>query len=71
MKWDGRRLRESWQTQDQDGYLADFRLADVDNDGVRELVMALGQTLGEWKRKDRAVIVIYKIPTAPVLPRQP
>lgn len=71
MKWDGRRLRESWQTQPQDGYLADFRLADVDNDGVRELVTALGQTLGGWKREDRAVMVVYKIPGAPTTPRQP
>ncbi len=33
MKWDGYSLRELWHTQPQDGYLADFRLADADNDG--------------------------------------
>lgn len=39
--WDGKDLREVWHTQKQKGYLADFRLADVDNDGEKEIVQAL------------------------------
>lgn len=50
-KWDGHALQEVWHTQSQKGYLADFRLADVDNDGQNEMAMAIGSSKGGFGRK--------------------
>jgi hypothetical protein len=60
MKWDGRELREVWHTREQRGYLADYRLADVDNDGSKEAVLAAvtGSGLG-GKRKSS--IFVYEL----------
>jgi len=44
MKWDGRELREVWHTKGQKGYMADFRFADIDNDGKKEIVQGLVST---------------------------
>lgn len=41
MVWNGQELLEAWHTRDQNGYMADFRLADIDNDGQKEVVMAI------------------------------
>jgi hypothetical protein len=41
MAWNGTNLVESWRTPQQQGYLADTVLADIDNDGLTELVMAI------------------------------
>jgi TolB-like protein len=38
--WDGMTLTQIWQTQDIPGYVADFQIKDVDNDGQNELVTA-------------------------------
>jgi hypothetical protein len=47
MVWNGQELLEAWHTREQQGYMADFRLADVDNDGQKEIVMAIdGATTG-------------------------
>ncbi|MCE5274284.1 MAG: hypothetical protein LLG43_04005 [Deltaproteobacteria bacterium] len=40
MVWDGGTLKESWSTVPQNGFLADFRIADGDNDGQKDLVTA-------------------------------
>jgi len=39
--WNAGNLQELWKTSPQNGYLADFRYVDFDNDGTSELVMAL------------------------------
>jgi TolB-like protein len=36
--WDGLTLTQVWRTQDIPGYVADFQVKDVDNDGRNELV---------------------------------
>jgi hypothetical protein len=41
MAWNGHALVESWRTLQQQGYLADTVLADIDNDGLTELTMAI------------------------------
>lgn len=41
MVWNGQELLEAWHTREQNGYMADFRLADIDNDGQKEVVMAI------------------------------
>lgn len=41
MVWNGQELLEAWHTREQNGYMADFRLADIDNDGQKEVIMAI------------------------------
>jgi hypothetical protein len=41
MAWGGHALTESWRTLQQEGYLADTVLADIDNDGLTELAMVI------------------------------
>ncbi|MDX2480611.1 MAG: VCBS repeat-containing protein [Desulfuromusa sp.] len=61
LKWDGLTLRESWQTAQQDGYLADFSLADADNDGQDELVMVVNFKRKNLLQKGRSAVVIYEL----------
>jgi hypothetical protein len=61
LAWNGFSLVEQWRTSSQRGYLADFALADADNDGTDELVMAV-----KFKHKGlvdaaRSAIVIYEL----------
>lgn len=37
--YDGYSMVERWRTKPQGGYMADFRMADADNDGAQEIVM--------------------------------
>jgi len=63
LRWNGMDMAEVWSTPEERGYLADFRLADADNDGQVELVMAVGGSgdLGVFgKRQSR--IVLYELP---------
>lgn len=39
--YDGYSMVEKWRTRPQGGYLADFRVADADNDGADEIVMVV------------------------------
>ena len=61
LKWDGFALRESWETADQGGYLADFTLADADNDGQDELVMVIKFKQKNLLQKGRSSVVIYEL----------
>ncbi len=61
LKWNGFAMEESWQTSDQDGYLADFAVADTDNDGENELVMAIKFKNKNLLQKGRSAIVIYEL----------
>jgi hypothetical protein len=61
LKWNGFAMEESWQTSEQDGYLADFTLADTDNDGEDELVMAIKFKNKNLIQKGRSAIVIYEL----------
>ena len=59
--WNGFVLLENWRTASQSGYLGDFAVADADNDGSPELVMAV-----KFKHKGliddaRSAIVIYEL----------
>ncbi len=62
MAWDGFSLRELWATRPQGGYLADFQMADIDNDGVAELAMAILFTHGGMMTSPRAALVVYDLP---------
>jgi hypothetical protein len=41
LKWDGTTMVEQWHTKSQDGTLADFVLADIDNDGAQEMTLLI------------------------------
>ncbi len=61
LAWNGFALAEQWRTSSQRGYLADFALADADNDGTDELVLAV-----KFKHKGlvdpaRSAVVIYEL----------
>ena len=59
--WDGYSLLENWRTANQSGYLADFVVADADNDGSPELVQAVRfQTKGVFEGA-RSSIVTYEL----------
>lgn len=61
MKWDGFALTESWRTTDQGGYLADFSVADADNDGKDELIMVVKYKQKNLFQGGRSAIVIYEL----------
>ncbi|MEJ2525448.1 MAG: VCBS repeat-containing protein, partial [Desulfuromonadales bacterium] len=61
LSWNGFALIENWQTASQPGYLGDFALADADNDGTDELVMAVKFKHKGLTDKARSSIVIYEL----------
>lgn len=60
--WDGLTLTTSWNTRKFDGYVADFQVKDIDNDGQDELVIALVLRT-EWIDilRKRSAIIAYKL----------
>ncbi|MBE0501797.1 MAG: VCBS repeat-containing protein, partial [Desulfuromonadales bacterium] len=60
MQWDRRGMSEVWHTRPQNGYLADFRLADIDNDGQQELALLMVINDKGFFSKGRASLVIYE-----------
>lgn len=62
LKWNGFAMQESWRTTDQNGYVADFALADADNDGRNEAVMVVKYQKKGLFRKGRSTVVIYELP---------
>ena len=68
LEWDGLGLVENWKTRKISGYVADYQLKDLDNDGQKQIVLALVLSTG-GSLSDRSVIVSYKM-TAPQ-PDQP
>jgi TolB-like protein len=63
LEWDGLGMAENWRTKKINGYVADYVLKDIDNDGKMELVLALVLSVGTSVR-DKSVIVVYKLDTA-------
>lgn len=62
MVWSGFSLQEQWRTQPQEAYLADYRLADADNDGKLELVQALVFSRDGFGSKARSALAIFELP---------
>ncbi|PKN06189.1 MAG: hypothetical protein CVU72_05750, partial [Deltaproteobacteria bacterium HGW-Deltaproteobacteria-7] len=60
LEWDGMGLAENWRTKKINGYVADYSIKDIDNDGKPEIVLALVQSVGTAIR-DKSVIVVYKL----------
>ncbi len=61
LTWNGHSLVENWRTSDQNGYLNDFTLADADNDGADEIVMAIKFKHKGMIQKARSAIVSYEL----------
>jgi len=60
LEWDGLGLVENWKTKKINGYVADYHLKDIDNDGQKEIVLALVLSVGATIT-DTSVIVVYEM----------
>lgn len=63
LEWDGLGMAENWRTKKINGYVADYVIKDIDNDGKPEIVLALVLSVGT-SIKDKSVIVVYELDTA-------
>lgn len=61
LKWNGLSLDENWRTSDQSGQTADFTVADIDNDGQQELVLAVKFSRKGVFSKPKSAIVVYEL----------
>ena len=62
LSWDNVGLSPKWKTRKFSGYISDYTLGDIDNDGKDELVFLLvTQTGGSTLGADRSVVVSWDI----------
>ena len=61
LKWNGFAMDEQWRTSEQQGYLGDFTVADANNDGNQELVMAIKYKHKGLIQKATSSIVTYEL----------
>jgi hypothetical protein len=60
--WDGLGLSENWRTKKIPGYVADFQIKDINNDGKDELVVGIIQTsIGSIFKGDKSYVLVYKL----------
>ena len=64
--WDDTTLTPNWKTREINGYISDFQVKDVDNDGEEELVIAVvlppeEGAEGIFSKKSRSNIHFFKI----------
>jgi TolB-like protein len=62
MIWDQNNFLKIWQTREMDGYIADYQIRDVDNDGRDELVVALVNRSDAFERKRTSTLYFYELP---------
>lgn len=62
LEWDGMGMSENWRTKKINGYVADYCIKDVDNDGKPEIELALVQSVGT-SISNKSVVVIYELDT--------
>jgi TolB-like protein len=60
LTWDGLSLANVWRTQDIPGYVADFQIKDVDNDGRDELV-TVSVSSHFLKSDTKGILMVYEI----------
>lgn len=65
LTWDGLGLSEIWRTRKTSGYVADFALADIDNDGHLEIAAAILRTHGSLLTKAKSCVIAYDLDTTP------
>ena len=59
--WDDGTLTTNWKTRKIEGYISDFQVKDVDNDGEPELVVSVVDLGGITTRKGTSKIYFYKL----------
>ena len=59
--WEENTFVTNWKTREIAGYIADFQVKDVDNDGEDELVVAVVNPSGALEKKSTSNILIYKL----------
>ena len=60
LSWNGLSLDENWRTSDQNGQAADFAVTDIDNDGQKELVLAVKFARKGFLSKAKSALVVYE-----------
>ncbi|MBI3015811.1 MAG: VCBS repeat-containing protein [Candidatus Tectomicrobia bacterium] len=63
LRWEAGGLYEEWRTRPLGGYMADYLLADIDNDGIPELVAAIVEPQGILflRREGKSWIGAFKL----------
>lgn len=61
LTWNGVGMTEVWRTADQEGQITDFALADIDNDGQREIALAVKIKSKGAFSKPRSAIIIHEM----------
>jgi len=59
LSWNGLGLSAAWQTQKISGYISDFALQDLDNDGKLELVASVVSRQGSFFKKTKSALIAY------------
>jgi hypothetical protein len=59
--WEGDSLATNWKTREVIGYISDFQVRDVDNDGEEELVAAVVDPGAITDRKGTSNILFFKL----------
>ncbi len=59
--WDGMMLAENWRTREIPGYIADYQVKDFDNDGERELVVAMVSQSQLLERSTDSQILFFEL----------
>jgi len=60
LEWDSMSLLENWRTRKMGGYVADYQIKDIDNDGQDEIVMVIVTSSGSLVGRE-SVIAAYKL----------
>ena len=59
--WEDDTLTTNWRTKEIEGYISDFQIKDIDNDGEEELVVSVVDLGGMTARKGTSKIYFYKL----------
>ncbi len=59
--WDDNAFVPDWKTREINGYISDFQVRDVDNDGEEELVVGVVNYTGMFSTKDTSNIYFFKL----------
>ena len=60
--WDGIGLSENWRTRKIHGYIADFQIKDIDNDGKDELVVGILDTsVASTLKRAKSYVLAYDL----------
>ncbi|MBI5598810.1 MAG: VCBS repeat-containing protein [Deltaproteobacteria bacterium] len=61
LDWDGAVLAESWRTKDITGYIADFFIGDMDNNGEKDITILVVEQGGLFSGKETSALLSYKL----------